>query len=288
MRKILSLDGGGCRGVLPATILSRIECKTGKKSAQLFDMIAGTSTGALIACCLKKGMAASDVIEIYRSESKTIFDKSFWSSLKAGFGLIGSRYPADGIESVLEKHLEGVLIGTDLPFLLVASLDFQSGVPRFFKTNDDKNVKLSYAARASSAAPTYFPPKDGLVDGGVYINDPSMAALAEGYKLWNEEPMKMLSLGTGFSLVKETIKGGGLWDWATKILDVVMNGQMGFAAYQTGFTMGHENFLRIQAPLPDDINSSLDNTNPNNIEKLIDFGHTIFDQNQEAIMNLLS
>ena len=287
MRRILSIDGGGERGVVPCTILAAIEAESGKPIAQLFDMLAGTSTGAILIACLKKGVPAKDILNIYQSEAKTIFNRGWHRSVLDIFGLIDSKYPATGIESVLDKYLGDELIGTEPPFMLIPSLHVKCGCPRFFKSDTDPTVKLSYAARCSSAAPTYFPSKDGMVDGGLFANNPAMCALAEGYKLWNDEPIKMLSIGTGYTTLKSVPQNGGLLKWATAITNLFMTGEMGYADYQAQYVLGDANYLRIQGLIPAGINESLDDTNPVNIQKLIQFAQTQYQQNIGAIQKLL-
>jgi len=286
VKRILSIDGGGLRGAIPCAVLVQVEKLTGKPAAQSFDLMAGTSTGAILVACLKKGIPAETILELYKTKAKTIFNRA-WFSFLDHFALFASKYSEVGVESVLLSYLGNTTIGSDEPRILIPALDFQTGRPKFFKTEKDKDVKLAYAARASAAAPTYFPPKDGLIDGGMFANDPAMCALAEAYKLWGDKDLHMLSLGTGYTPIKSKPTRGGLLDWATVITDVFMTGEMGCSAYQTSYCMEDGHYIRLQGVLPSNINPALDNTDPTNISRLIDFGNKLYKENEDKIKGLL-
>jgi hypothetical protein len=288
MKKILSVDGGGIRGLFPTAILAEIEARTGKPISQTFDLLTGTSTGGLLVACLGKGMPAKDILSLYLNESKTIFDRNIVHMFLDHFGLIDSKYPADGIEGVLDKYLGTTTFAQASPYLLIPALNIQTGKPKFFKTNEDGEIKLSYAARASSAAPTYFPPKDYYVDGGMFANDPSACGLADAFRIWPGEQFKVLSIGTldigsGEQL---QVSKGGLFDWAPKIVDLLINGNMGFAAYQVQHFLG-SNYMRLQDSLAPGISGGIDNIDPINMKKIVTMGKSMFQRQGPDILKFL-
>lgn len=282
MKHILSLDGGGIRGIVPARILQRLEEDTGKLTRDMFDLVAGTSTGAIVACCIAKGIPAATIVDLYFKEGKRIFNRG-WNI----FGLFGAKYPAVGLEAVLDEYLGDTLVSDSKPVLLIPTLDLTSGMPHFFKSTKPEPVKLSYAARCSSAAPTYFAPKDNMIDGGVFSNNPGMCALAEAYKLWPQERLQMLSLGTGFKHKAMIVRRGGIFDYASIIIDIFMNSEMGYIDYECDHVLEDGDYCRVQEPLFDHIDDALDNTSTLNMEALMHFADTIYGTNAGRMFTVM-
>jgi uncharacterized protein len=241
--KVLSIDGGGIRGIIPAVILEALQERVGKAAHETFDLIAGTSTGGIITvgigttCNQGKPYAPQKLVELYVENGAAIFKKSFFEMLKE---LGGPKYSPNGLEAVLEQYFGDTQFHTALTPLLVSSYDLHSQLPFFFKShkisgNPKYNWLVRQIARATSAAPTYFPPfhlvrgeEDyALVDGGVFVNNPAMAAYVEARKLYpSAEKVIVVSVGTGDRQDKITYdeaKGWGLIGWAKKIVPVLMD-----------------------------------------------------------------
>ena len=111
MRKVLSIDGGGIRGIIPAMVLAEIEARTGKRSAEMFDLVAGTSTGGILALGLTKPeqdggpeYSAERLIELYDGEGGRIFHIPTWHRLRSGWGVAEEKYPSEGIEEVAKRY----------------------------------------------------------------------------------------------------------------------------------------------------------------------------------------
>src|SRR5215210_4815135 len=105
MKKVLSIDGGGIRGIIPAMVLAEIEARTGKRSAEMFDLVAGTSTGGILALGLTKPgqdgkpeYSAKKLIDLYETEGRKIFSIPVWHRVHSVGGLAEEKYPATGIE----------------------------------------------------------------------------------------------------------------------------------------------------------------------------------------------
>jgi hypothetical protein len=197
--KILSLSGGGARGLFQAAFLALLERERGGPVGEHFDMIAGTSTGSLVGLALANGSSAETVLHKYKSSAVKVFRprKAWWLRT-------GPRYKADAL-SVLVHELLGTTRMGDLTIDLVicaSGLDRYRG--RVF-TTDDREVELAGVALASAAAPTYFPastprPLDAsYVDGGLWANDPSHVAVLHAVNTLGVAPerIKLLSIGTG-------------------------------------------------------------------------------------------
>jgi uncharacterized protein len=170
--KILAIDGGGMRGVIPATVLMEMEKRTGKAAAGLFDLIAGTSTGGILALGLAKPGAdgrpeytAGDLRELYFEHGAVIFPHpgfpvTLWNTVKRPFA---DKYSASGIEGVLQQYFGDARLREACCDLLIPSYEIQLRQPWFFRsnrarTNGAYDFALRDVGRATSAAPTYFPP----------------------------------------------------------------------------------------------------------------------------------
>lgn len=259
MFKVLSIDGGGIRGVIPAVILQHLEQKTGKSVSDLFDLVAGTSTGGILAAGLTvpKGnktprYSAEDMLELYTDRGDEIFNRSFWRGITSIGGATEEQYDHRPLERILKQKLGDATLTDCLIPVVITSYDIERREPYFFKTRralkkKDRNHYLRDAARATSAAPTYFEPevvkslannpkRRVLIDGGVFVNNPAMCAVAEAISL-GEKPDDLLvvSLGTGIATRKipyEEAKGWGTLGWVRPIISVMMDGVADAADYQ--------------------------------------------------------
>ena len=163
--KALSIDGGGIRGVIPAVVLDHIETATGKPMSELFDLMVGTSTGGIIAVALAAPAAprysAADVLALYKDHGREIFHRSFWQGVVSVAGAFDERYDAAPLERLLKRYLGDSTLADCLITTVVPSYDIERREPYFFKSerarlSKDRNHYLRDAARATSAAPTYF------------------------------------------------------------------------------------------------------------------------------------
>ncbi|WP_017720400.1 patatin-like phospholipase family protein [Kamptonema formosum] len=264
--KILTLDGGGIRGVLSATILKQVETtlkeKTGKKLHEYFDLIAGTSTGSILAAGIACQMDAQQMIDIYLKQGKNIFLDSVRQQRKWPIGLIeqamGSHllYPhakgEQGLATILQKQLIHPELGSPKiceitkPYILILAYDVYSRNTTWFANNPADagawydNIDLWKICTASSSAPTYFPPYElpynaeqslPHIDGGVSANNPSLVAIA--HALFIEEQngldlnnLAVLSIGTGKTTRPYSYKeicGWGQLGWAQHLADMFLN-----------------------------------------------------------------
>src|ERR671916_836359 len=117
MQKVLSIDGGGIRGIIPAIVLAEIERRTGKRIAEMFDLVAGTSTGGILALGLTKPgqdgkpeYSAKKLIELYETEGDKIFSMSVWHRVHSGWGLAEEKYPSESIEEVAKLYFGDVAL----------------------------------------------------------------------------------------------------------------------------------------------------------------------------------
>lgn len=214
MFNILSIDGGGIRGVFPAHILQCVQERLGIDVFDYFDMIAGTSTGAIIAAGIACRKQPSDIVSLYRSLGEEIFGekiKSRWpAKVKQG---VHSKYTNKNLISVLHDEFGDTKLGEIEKPLLIPATDIGHGGIHVFKSSysksftRDKNVAVKQAVLASCSAPAFFDPVlvDNylIADGGVWANNPALAAVIDAqYRLnVDVQDIRVLSLGTGQSRI---------------------------------------------------------------------------------------
>ncbi len=265
--RILSIDGGGIRGVLPGQIMVMLERiiqkETGRADARIadyFDLIAGTSTGGILACILlapddnKKSprFSAAEAVDIYLERGDEVFDLSLWQRLKSIGGLADEKYSADGLMDALQDYFQDLKLSDLLKPCLITAYDIRRRRAHFFRQHDAKTAKwknfyVKDVGRATSAAPTFFEPARiksltkvpyPLIDGGLFANNPALCAYAEARNLPGHPTaanMLILSLGTG--QVKkpypyQTAKNWGALGWIQPVIDIMMSGVSETVDYQ--------------------------------------------------------
>lgn len=215
-RRILCLDGGGIRGAFTATVLADWETMTGERITDHFDLIAGTSTGGILAIGLGMGMRPADMVEFYKTEGPTIFpgggfrgkalEIQQWFAAKFDRAVLRER-----LEAAFKKAPEkSPLLAASRVRLAITAYDAETDMPKIYRTPHSDEGKLDRhrhrldVAMATSAAPTYFEATQvenvRAVDGGVWANSPTAVALAEAVRLgWDPTEVRMLSVGTLFT-----------------------------------------------------------------------------------------
>lgn len=203
--RILSIDGGGIRGLIPALLLAELERRTGRPIAESFDLIAGTSTGGILACALtlpdpdepaRPRYAAAELVSLYDDEGPAIFDRTLWRKVRTAWGALDERYASAGLRDALERRLGDAPLSAILPGveILVTAYDLErrkATILRSTRARADPadDFLLRDVALATAAAPTYFEPariRDladrssyALVDGGVFATNPALVALTD-------------------------------------------------------------------------------------------------------------
>src|SRR3954469_11317740 len=218
--RILAIDGGGIRGILPAMVLADLERRTNRPIIDLFDLMVGTSTGGLVALALscpdgqgKPRHTARDIIRLYEVEGKRVFSRSVWHKIRSVGNLTEGKSPSAGIEGVLQDYFGECRLKDALSDVVVPAYEIERRIPFFFKTSNAKqksyyDYPMKSVIRAATAAPTYFEPMqvqiDGpndyyaLVDGALFAYNPGMCAYVEALNRYPEyDSVILVSLGTG-------------------------------------------------------------------------------------------
>ncbi len=261
--RVLSLDGGGLRGLFSAAFLEHIERHAGKSIADHVELIAGTSTGAIIALGLATGMSAREVLAFYQEKGPSIFGPK--RSLVGR--IFRPMYANDRLIAALQETFgDRTLNDLQVP-VCIPSYELSEGTPRVFK--DDHNLQLHWGGRlpiwkvaaASAAAPLYLPTvaveeHDHHIDGGIWANNPILVAITEALRYFDRsvEDIVALSVGTGSCpprLAQRDSRNLGGWGWfrGQRIVNVVFDAQSRSAHYAAKLLLPQDRYVRVDADL---------------------------------------
>lgn len=267
--RILSIDGGGIKGIFPAAVLASLEKRfLGAQSiARYFDLIVGTSTGGILALGLASGRTAQELLDMYMERGREIFPPGrigrAWRRLR-GYALY--QYDRKALTKALHSTLEERTIAEAQCRLCIPAFEGHHGEVYIFKTPHhpdyclDGKERMVTAAEATSAAPCFFQALDSngyrFVDGGVWANNPIMIGLVDALVCFAVDPVqvRILSLGCGREPVRVTrgMAAGGLWAWR-KVIFAAMDLQSQNALGQARLMIGPERVLRLEPKLEEPI-----------------------------------
>lgn len=264
--RILSIDGGGIRGIFPAAVLAEIEKRflSGASIGDYFDMIAGTSTGGIIALALAHGWTAQEALRIYTEHGDKIFPKR--RGVRKLTGLFRWLFRPKHDQTILKDELlrvfgDKVLDDAKIR-LVIPSFEGRYGEPFLYKTphhpdyQNDRHKKFAHVALHTTAAPTYYPGVDDdgyvMIDGGIWANNPVMNALVDALACFDvpRDDIRILSLGTGEAVfsVDEKTRRGGIKKWALRIFSAAARAQSQNALGQAYLLVGRNNVVRVDVP----------------------------------------
>jgi len=236
------------------------------------------------------------VVKLYEEQGDKIFEYSLWRKLRTVGGILEEAYSHEVLEGILGKYFAGATLGDcEVPTMVTTTIS--RIVARFFKKLACRHqpVLCRDAARATSAAPTYFEPKpldtgdvaSVLIDGGIFMNSPSVSAYAEARKLFPEDPIAVLSLGTGELTRPIPFDEARTWGsalWVMSLLDCMFDGVSKAADHQMRLFLG-ERYYRLQTSL-DTASDDMDDASKENIGNLKKTARELI-KNNEAVNNSL-
>ena len=256
--KILSIDGGGIRGVYSAHILKRIEEEFKIKLHDYFDLIAGTSTGSIIAAAIACDISLNDVEQLYKDKGDKIFSKKVWWKFPKWFS---SKFHSEELNKILVGKFGDRTLGDISKPLILPASNITTGKVYVSKSYYDKNfvrdkrIKLTDAILASCSAPTYFDPhcigSYLLADGGLWANNPSLVAVIDAKKRLHQklENIKIFSIGTGLYKPEFDFKAkrmGFLTGWKrSKLIDFILSLQSQSTDNYLGLLLAEKQKYRI-------------------------------------------
>lgn len=278
--RVLSIDGGGIRGIVTAVMMQRLAATAGLEGfLDKVDLIAGTSTGGLLALAIGRGLSLEEIRNLYIDDGPEIFDDSWVDDLLDLGKLRGADYKTAPMRRVFKRVLgENTTLGQLEKHVLITAFDLDNDHPKkrkrtwkpklfhnFKGPGNDRSELVYNVGLYTAAAPTYFPTVDGYIDGGVYATNPSMCALAQTQdERYLDPPVEMkdvvlLSLGTGTSLFH--IKGKNLnWgyaQWIKPLISLMLDGVSGIADYQC-HQMLRDRYHRLAPIFPPDVSIPMD------------------------------
>lgn len=326
--RILSIDGGGIRGILPGQIVVELERRLQEKTnnpdariADYFDMIAGTSTGGILTCLYltpdlnnanRPRFSAKQAVDFYMRYGGEIFSNTLWDRIRSFTGTLDEKYSAEPLEERLHEFMGDLKLSQLLRPCLISAYDISKRRAIFFTQHEarqdtDPDFWVRDVARATSAAPSYFEPalvrslsevSYPLIDGGVYVNNPAMCALVEGFKAFSKPGNKsklnfddffILSIGTGSIKKKylyEEAQNWGQLGWIKPLIDIMMSGVAETVDYQLRKLYSNLNmrnqYVRISPELGD-ASSEMDDASPENLRNLYEAGKFYAHENYEII-----
>ena len=324
---ILSIDGGGIRGIIPGQILlhtekllQQISGDKDRRIADHFDLIAGTSTGGILSCAYlmpgKDGRPrykAPEVVEIYFKRGQEIFTNSLIHRIKSLGGVLDEKYTSEGLEKALNDYFGDTRLSELLKPTLITAYDIRRRKTKFFTQHDahkpEQNFYVRDVTRATASAPGYFQVAriqsmdkkyHPLIDGGVFANNPGMCAYAEVRKSSKRTSenvgaaeMAMLSLGTGYACKSHKHKDAehwGLAEWMVPLVDIMMSGVSETVDYELCQLFDTTGKPEQYVRINGELKNqddSMDNVDPENFKALEKFGNALFKKNKAKIKKFL-
>lgn len=328
---ILSIDGGGIRGLIPAKVLAELErelnlLNTEKPLYEYFDLICGTSTGALLAIAIALGIPAKDLVRFYKEYAQVIFPKWYLKVLPSkSRAILTSIYSNKNLRKKL-KEIYTEANGGQIP--LINDLKTNVCIP-VFNGNDgqinviktkhcddylrDYKLPAHEVALSSASAPIYFPPHTfsfsnefgeginvNMIDGGIFANNPSLIGVLEATEKlgYDFSDVRLLSLGTGKGkhIIKSGWKPKDIWYWLfpkPRLLDIILDSQaqiteqyIAFLKRITGKSDNEFEYLRIQYDLGGDT-IDLNASGKKDLQRLEAIGDELAKNNLHKIIKFL-
>lgn len=290
--RILSIDGGGIRGIVPTIVLQRLAAEPGLDLLDRVDLVAGTSTGGLVALALAAGIDLARLRELYVDRGEAVFADSILDDIGDVGKVLGADYDIANLRVELRHVFADRTLAELTKRVVIPAFDLdnedptaRSWKPKIFHNfpgPDSDGLQLAYKVGTyTSAAPTYFQTEDGYIDGGVFAANPSMCALAQvlDARVPPDEraelsEVRLLSLGTGRSLVH--VEGDSLdWgyvQWVRPLLGLLLDGVSGIAHYQCTQMLG-ERYFRLAPTFPEGTEIAMDDVDQ--IPYLVEFAEQL-------------
>lgn len=297
-KTLISIDGGGIRGLIALYLLKAIEKEARAPVARRANVFAGTSTGGLIALGLASGLTIDSLIDLYRNHATTIFSKGIGKKLSSLFGLADEQYQSKPYEDLIKQTFgDKTLRSLKRNNVVITSTNITTRQLHLFssfraKNNEAEDYPLWYAARATSAAPTYFEPAklgdEALVDGGLLANNPALVTTLHIKSLfgWDSvENLRVLSIGTGefkqgYSYNKA--KSMGVLAWAAPISATMMQASSNMDDFSMRYLYEDmSSYMRLQPELHREI--ALDSVSKSDFKDMEDIATQYIKDNKSLI-----
>lgn len=296
--KVLSIDGGGIRGLISTILLQRLVKTPGLENLlDEVNLVAGTSTGGLLALAIGHGLDLSKIFDLYKENGPDVFEDTVLDDILDLGRVRGAEYDIEPLEKELKRLLDETTLGDLSKNVLITAFDLDNieqlekegkvgqelrqWKPKIFHNFEGKGsdrAELAYKVGCyTSAAPTYFPSFEGYVDGGVFANNPSMCALAQTQDIRYEptphlEDVVLFSLGTGKNLyhIPGQTHDWGYLQWAPRLVTLMLDGIAGIADYQCRQLL-RSRYHRLAPIIPEGISVPMDAVSPEKMDFMVKF-----------------
>jgi len=295
---IISIDGGGIRGIVSSYILNIVEKELGNPLVDYIDLAAGTSTGAIIAAGIASRIPMERMLDLYLTEGPNIFSRDLKQRIKSVNGLRGGKFDLENFQSILRKYFSDSTLNDLECDFLATSYNMSTAKPEFFNRRIEGGKSVVDVVSASAAAPTYFSPveidMDFFIDGGVVTSNPSMVAFAELKNYYNlpADEIFILSVGNGARL--KHYDDPSKWfklKWINPLIDIQMSADGGVVHFQLSRIYKSidksDLYYRINDYLPSDISTDMGNASKKNINNLLKFAETVANKSEQKIENII-
>jgi patatin-like phospholipase/acyl hydrolase len=303
--RVLSLDGGGIRGIIEAVILVELEKDLNLPIAEIFDLVAGSSTGGIIALGLVKDSglhrplySAKDLLNVYLNHGDQVFHASIYHRIKTLYGFLGPKYESASLKNLLVTYLGDAKLSEALKPTIITGYDvegeigveFSSEQARLF--SDTIDCRMCDLALATSAAPIFFDTPclelsciclNAVMDGGIYKNNPALLAYLNAKEIYPNRTIEVYSFGTGRIHAEnneKVLNGRGLWHWLPPLIFHKQIGDIEGDNVVLDRILNQSeqrNFFRLDVRI-DRAHRRMDNILPENIQYL-------YEKGQEAVQS---
>lgn len=295
------------RGIVPAMILMEVEARSGRSISEMFDLIGGASTGAILAAgvCVKDDSGGpkytpADILQVYEQQGPNIFTEDLFRSITRWF--YGSKHSEAPLEKVLEYYFGCSQLQDTLTPLMIPAYNITSGEPVFFKSwvAKDRSLLLKDILRAATAAPTFFTPKrlkiagkcgvweDALLyDGALFANNLACCAHADALRMFPDDDIHVLSIGTGHHRVFSDDESPGILPFADTLVQMVYSASEDVVDYQMRKIMT-DRYTRIQLTKASQAMFALDDASPRAIQGLKNDARLVIQQQSTSIDRFLA
>ncbi len=300
VKHVLSLDGGGSHLLIQLSVLACLEEDAGTSSYDLFDMMAGSSSGGLITCLIMgRRISAKEIIRLIEQDQllKRIMNEN-WLNRLFNKLQIRPKYQGKPKRLTLQQELGHLRLSSLNKRILIPCFNLNQDQLEIITNDSQPDFLLSEIADACTAAPSFYPPvqmEDGdwRIDGGVGMNNPGLCSYLHAQQYWQHQKIKVLSIGSGWRSFaisgNKACRYGGL-QWSAKgIASIILREKMITNVKMTNEMLGN-NLLYINHHLKKfDMPDSMDSANnPVLLRKALDIGKLWYDHQQQQIEQWLN
>ncbi len=306
--RVLSVDGGGTRGLIPARVLQELEKKTGQPIAELFDLLIGSSSGAITVSVLtlpdeqgRPQFSAQDVVDLYMQNSGKIFYAPWLHRIMSLNGLIAPKYLAESKHEVFEARAGDAKFSDLMKPVMIPALDYVSVKPVLFRNwVSDSDYFIADILSGATSPPAIFAPitiqsldhkhEHVLVDGAMFLDSPAIEAWIQANQIFPNHEFIIVSLGTGYINPKTftpASRDWGLLQWSSELMSLLLSSHIRFVDHRMDELVRVGDFAiadyyRFNLPVNVYSANAFSGT-PETLAKINEYADRLIDEQQEQL-----